>query len=160
MKCASWIIAGVALFSMASTAFAQLPDSKILTLDVARAIAEEAMAQCHSHGYRISVLVVDALNEPKFMLRDDGAPPVTAEVVKMTAAMTMIYDHPSAPGPGASPDGVSQSFVDGTMKARGAVPIKVGEATIGAVAVDGAPKRDDDVACATAALAKVAARLK
>lgn len=160
MKGCSWIVAGVALSSIASTVYADLPDSKILTLDVARAIAEEAMAQCHARGYHISVLVVDALNEPKFMLRDDGAPAVTAEVVKMTAAMAMIYNNPSAPGPGASPDGVSQSFVDGTMKARGAVPIKVGQATIGAVAVDGAPKRDDDVACATAALAKVADRLK
>src|SRR6185437_8361761 len=148
MKCCSWIVVGVALAATGSAAHAQLPDSKILTLDVARSIAEEAMAQCHSHGYRISVLVVDALNEPKFMLRDDGAPAVTAEVVKMTAAMAMIYNNPSAPGPGASPDGVSQSFVDGTMKARGAVPIKVGQATI------------DDVACATAALAKLADRLK
>jgi uncharacterized protein GlcG (DUF336 family) len=40
------------------------------------------------------------------------------------------------------------------------VPIKVGTATIGAVAVSGAPGGDKDAACANAALAKVADRLK
>lgn len=161
MQCHTWIAAGALVASsMAAPAYAQLPDSKILTFDVARAIAQEAMAQCHVHDYRITVLVVDALNEPRIMLRDDGAPAITAEEARMTATTAMIYDHPSAPGPSASPDGVSQAFVEGTMKARGAVPIKVGKATIGAVAVAGAPTRDQDVACATAALTKVADRLK
>lgn len=160
MKCHERIIVAAGLVSIAATAGAQLPESRILTLDVAQAIAEEAMAQCHARGYHVTVLVVDALNQPKYMLRDDKAPPVTAQIAKMTASSAMIYGHPSAPGPGASADGVSQSFVDGTMKAKGALPIKVGEAIIGAVAVEGAPKRDENVACATAALQKVADRLR
>jgi uncharacterized protein GlcG (DUF336 family) len=42
----------------------------------------------------------------------------------------------------------------------GGIPIRVGDQLIGAVAVSGAPGGDKDVACATAALAKVADRLK
>ena len=42
----------------------------------------------------------------------------------------------------------------------GGVPIKVGEATIGAVAVSGAPGGDKDAACANAGLAKVADKLR
>ena len=160
MKCFHWIVAGVAAISAAASAYAQLPDSKILTYDVAKAIAKETMAECHAHGYHISVLVVDALNEPKVMLRDDEAPGITAEEVKMTATTAMLYDSPSAPGPSPSPDGVSQAFVEGTLKARGAVPIKFGKVTIGAVAVAGAPEREKNVQCATTALAKVADRLK
>lgn len=160
MKCYQWIVAGATAFSLAAPAHAQLPESRILTFDVAKAIAKEAMAECHAHDYRIAVLVVDALNEPKFMLRDDEAPAATAEEVKMTATSAMLYDSPSAPGPAASADGVSQAFVDGTMKAKGAVPIRVNKVTIGAVAVAGAPERDQNVACANAALAKVADRLK
>ena len=160
MKCYRWVVAILAASSIATSASADLPDSKILTLDVARAIAKEAMTECHAHGYRISVLVVDALNQPKIMLRDDEAPAVTAEEVKMLATSAMLYDSPSAPGPSASPDGVSQAFVEGTLKARGAVPIKAGTVTIGAVAVAGAPERDQNAACATAALTKLAERLK
>ena len=47
----------------------------------------------------------------------------------------------------------------GTINAQGGVPIKVGEATIGAVGVSGAPGGDKDAACANAALAKVADKL-
>ena len=46
------------------------------------------------------------------------------------------------------------------INAQGGVPIKVGDQTIGAVAVSGAPGGDKDVACANAGLAKAADRLK
>jgi uncharacterized protein GlcG (DUF336 family) len=50
--------------------------------------------------------------------------------------------------------------VPGTINAMGGVPIKVGEETVGAVAVSGAPGGDKDAACANAALAKAADKLK
>jgi uncharacterized protein GlcG (DUF336 family) len=40
------------------------------------------------------------------------------------------------------------------------LPIKVGESTIGAVAVSGAPGGDKDAACASAGLSKVADKLR
>jgi uncharacterized protein GlcG (DUF336 family) len=160
MKYSRWIFMGMIASSLAATAQAELPDSKILTLDVARAIANAAMDACHARNYKVTVLVVDSLNEPKYMLRDDGAAAVTAEIARMTATTAMVYNHPSAPGPGASPDGISTSFVEGTLKAQGAVPIKVGQATIGALAVEGAPKRAENVVCANEALAKVASLLR
>ena len=49
--------------------FAQLPTMKILTVDVAQAIAQEAMAKCRADGYKVTVLVVDGLNAPKAMAR-------------------------------------------------------------------------------------------
>ena len=42
----------------------------------------------------------------------------------------------------------------------GALPIKVGDDTIGAVGVSGAPGADKDEACAKAGIDKVAAQLK
>lgn len=66
-----------AAFSM--SAFAQLPQSRVLTLDVAQTIATEAMAKCRADGYKVTVLVVDALNAPKAMLRDDGASASTSD---------------------------------------------------------------------------------
>jgi uncharacterized protein GlcG (DUF336 family) len=150
-----------ATMALTANAFAQLPASKILTLDVANTIAQEAMAKCRADGYKVTVLVVDALNAPKAMLRDDGATASTTEVAKMKATATMLYNRPSGPATPPAPGTTAPpATIPGTINAQGAVPIKVGEATIGAVAVSGAPGGDKDAACANAALAKVAERLK
>jgi uncharacterized protein GlcG (DUF336 family) len=153
------VLTAAAVFS--TSAFAQLPPSKILTLDVAQTIAQEAMAKCRADGYKVTVLVVDALNAPKALLRDDGATAATTEVAKMKATSTMLQNRPSGPAqplpPGTS---APPATIPGTINAQGGVPIKVGDATIGAVAVSGAPGGDKDAACANAALAKVADRLR
>src|SRR5690349_7275415 len=81
----------------ASSAFAQLPTTKVLTMDVAESIAQAAMAKCRADGYKVTVLVVDAMNSPKAMIRDDGAAPSTADVAKMKATATMLYNRPSGP---------------------------------------------------------------
>ena len=50
--------------------------------------------------------------------------------------------------------------VPGTINAMGGMPIKVGDQLVGAVSVSGAPGGDKDAACANAALAKVADKLR
>ena len=148
-----------AAFSM--NAFAPLPQSRVLTLDVAQAIATEAMAKCHADGYKVTVLVVDALNAPKAMLRDDGASASTTEAAKMKATSTMLYNRPSGPAQQPAPGTTAPpATIPGTINSLGAVPIKFGDVTIGAVAVSGAPGGDKDAACANAALAKLKDRLK
>ena len=82
-------IAGLVAFS--GTALAQLPNSKVLTMDVAQVIAQGAMEKCRADGYKVTVLVVDGLNAPKALLRDDGATASTTEVAKMKATATMLY---------------------------------------------------------------------
>ena len=144
-----------------AAALAQLPSSRILTVDVAHTIAQEALARCRADGYKVTVLVVDGLNAPKALLRDDGATAATTEVAKMKATATMLYNRPSGPAQPPPPGtAVPPATIPGTINAQGAVPIKVGEATIGAVAVSGAPGGDKDAACANAGLAKVADKLR
>ena len=144
-----------------SRAFAQLPSTKVLTMDVAQAIAQEAMAKCRADGYKVTVLVVDGMNAPKAMLRDDGASASTTEVAKMKATATMLYNRPSGPAqPLPAGTAAPPATIPGTINAQGGVPIKVGDTTIGAVAVSGAPGGDKDAACANEALTKLASRLK
>ena len=153
------VFAAAAAFS--GSALAQLPSSKVLTLDVAQEIAQEAMTKCHTDGYNVTVLVVDGLNAPKAMLRADGATASTTEVAKMKATATMLYNRPSGPAQPPPPGTTAPpATIPGTINAPGGVPIKVGDVTIGAVAVSGAPGGDKDAACANAALAKVAGKLK
>jgi uncharacterized protein GlcG (DUF336 family) len=141
--------------------FAQLPNSKVLTMDVAHTIAQEALNSCKASGYRVTALVVDGLNAPKALLRDDGATASTTEVAKMKATSTMLFNRPSGPAQPLPPGQVAPpATIAGTINAQGGVPIKVGEVTIGAVAVSGAPGGDKDAACANAGIAKVADKLR
>ena len=151
----------VSLAALSTSALAQLPTTRILTVDVAQTIAQEAMARCRADGYKVTVLVVDGLNAPKAMVRDDGATASTAEVAKMKATATMLYNRPSGPATPPPPGTANPpATIPGTINAQGGVPIKVGDATIGAVAVSGAPGGDKDAACANAGIAKAAGQLK
>jgi uncharacterized protein GlcG (DUF336 family) len=153
----------LALFTIATAAgaFAQLPTTKMLTVDVAQTIAQEAMAQCRANGFKVSVRVVDGANVEKAFLRDDGAGMATVQVATMKANTVMAFGRASGP-PANLPAGapVPAPVVPGTINAMGGVPIKVGDQVIGAVSVSGAPGGDKDAACATAALSKVEAKLK
>lgn len=161
MKLTTFAVLAAAAAALSNTAFAQLPSSKVLTMDVAHSIAQEALAKCRADGYKVTVLVVDGLNAPKAMLRDDGAAAATTEVAKMKATATMLYNRPSGPAQPLPPGTAAPpATIAGTINAQGGVPIKVGDATIGAVAVSGAPGGDKDAACANAALAKVADKLR
>ena len=147
--------------ALSTSAFAQLPQSRVLTMDVAHTIAQEAMTRCRADGYKVTVLVVDALNAPKAMLRDDGATASTTEVAKMKATATMLYNRPSGPAqPPPAGQAAPPATIPGTINAQGGVLIKFGDVTIGAVAVSGAPGGDKDAACANAGIAKVADKLK
>jgi len=150
----------VALPVLSTSTSAQLPTTRILTLDVAQTIASEALAKCRADGFKVAVLVVDGLNIPKALLRDDGAIPVTAEVAKMKATTTLLNDRPSGPRTPPPPGTPTPpAVIPGTINAQGGVPIKVNEVTIGAVAVSGG-SGDGDATCAKAGIAKVADKLK
>ena len=147
--------------TLSTSVIAQLPTSRVLTMDVAQTIAQAALARCRADGYKVTVLVVDSLNAPKAMLRDDGATASTTEVAKMKATATMLYNRPSGPAtPPPAGTAAPPATIPGTINAQGGVPIKVGDMTIGAVAVSGAPGGDKDAACANAGIAKAADKLK
>jgi uncharacterized protein GlcG (DUF336 family) len=139
----------------------ELPTQKLLTLDLAQTIAQEALAKCRADGYKVSVTVVDHANMLKAFLRDDGSNNVTIEVGRMKTNYVMAYGRASAPPANAVKGApLPPPPAANTIYAEGGVPIKVGNQLIGAVSVSGAPGGDKDAACANAALAKVADRLK
>jgi uncharacterized protein GlcG (DUF336 family) len=79
----------------------------------------------------------------------------------MKATATMLYNRPSGPAQPLPPGTAAPpATIAGTINAQGALPIKAGDMTIGAIAVSGAPGGDKDAACATAALAKFADKLR
>src|SRR5262245_50215812 len=132
----TFTILGVQIAALAAGGFAQLPASRVLTLEVAEVIAKEAMATCRARGYRATVLVVDSLNAPKVLIRDDGATASTTEVARMKATTAMLSEEESASvnldrARAAAPP----AAIPGTVNAGGGVPIKAAGITIGAVGI-------------------------
>src|ERR1051325_12009231 len=161
MKIATFALVTMSIVALSMNAYAQLPTTKVLTVDVAETIAQAAMAKCRADGYKVTVLVVHSLTAPKALIRDDGATAATTEVAKMKATATMLYNRPSGPPTPPPPGQAAPPLpIAGTINAQGGLPIKVGESTIGAVAVSGAPGGDKDAACAGAGLAKAADKLR
>jgi uncharacterized protein GlcG (DUF336 family) len=157
MRFTRFVVLAAVAAAFSSTASAQ----KVVTLDMAQTMAQEAMATCRTNGFKVTVLVVDALNMPKALLRDDGATASTTEMAKMKATATMLYNRPSGPAQPPPPGTPAPpAVIAGTVNAQGAVPIKAGDMTIGAIAVSGAPGGDKDAVCANAGIAKVADKLK
>jgi len=162
MKFTQFAVLAVVAAALSGNASAQgLPTQKVLTADVAQTIAQEAVAACRANGYKVSVRVVDSGNVLKAFLRDDGAALATVTLSEMKANSAMAFGRPSGP-PANLPPGTPPPppVLPGTINAMGGVPIKVDNQLIGAVAVAGAPGGDKDAACANAALAKVADKLK
>jgi len=79
-----------------------LPTEKVLTIEVAQTMAQEAMLQCRAKGYKVTVTVVDRGNELKALLRDDGAGLGSVQIGRMKTNSVMHFGFPSAP-PGGKP---------------------------------------------------------
>jgi uncharacterized protein GlcG (DUF336 family) len=160
------LVAGLGLvgigLAFVTNAHAQLLSHKDLSLASAITIATTAAELCKSQGYTVSVTVVGRAAEIVVQLRGDNAPPHTIEnsFRKAYSARTFrvpsgelvkrIKDNPTAPF----------VFLQNVVAAQGALPIKVGDDTIGAVGVSGAPGGEKDEVCAKAGIDKAADGLK
>ena len=153
------LVVGVAFVAPAR---AQLLDHKDLPLATAVAIATGAADYCKAQGYTVSVAVVGREAQVIVQLRGDDLPPHSIENSYRRAYTALTYRLPSSDIEKRvrSDAGNQLSHLAHVMAARGGLPITIGNDTIGAVAVSGAPAGDKDEACAKAGLDKAAALLK
>ena len=128
---------------------------------LAQTIANAAIAQCRTMGYRISVTVVDREGLPIIMMRDDGAGLSTPEGSDRKAYTARAFSQPSADFVKRlqdRPDTVGSRQYTRVLALAGGLPIKVGDEIVGAVGVSGTPGKDD--VCSQAGIDKVADQLK
>src|SRR4051812_30762613 len=148
--------------SLTTAADAQLVTTKHLSLPMAVAIATTAVQACSAQGYRVSVHVIGNMGEVLVAMRGDNTGPHTMENSMRKALTSRGQRIPS----GEFADNVAKTPNAGALRlgnmipARGALPIKVGQDTIGSIGVSGAPGGDKDEACAKAGIDKVADMLK
>ena len=134
---------------------------KNITLGLAQTIANAAIAQCRSMGFKISVTVVDREGLPIVMMRDDGAGLNTPEGSDRKAYTARAFSQPSAAFVKRlqdRPETVGSLHYTRVLALAGGLPIKVGDEIVGAVGVSGTPGKDDD--CSQAGIDKVTDQLK
>jgi uncharacterized protein GlcG (DUF336 family) len=156
------------LVTFAAAAFVSSPagaqgvlTQKNVSLAMAQTIANAAIAQCRTMGFKISVSVVDRDGLPIIMMHDDGAGLSTNEGSDRKAYTAASFKQPSADFVKRlqdRPDTVGSRHYTRVLALAGGLPIKAGDEVIGAVGVSGTPGKDD--VCSQAGIDKVADQLK
>lgn len=148
--------------ALSSTATAQgLVTQKNIPLAMAQTIAQAAVAQCESMGFKVSVAVVDRAGLTIVMLRGDGAGLHTPEGAERKAYTARTFGQPSADFVKRMtdrPDTAGSVHYSRVLALPGGLPIKAGNEVVGAVGVSGSPGKDD--ICSQAGIDKVADQLK
>ena len=88
-------VLGVATFillgAFSITALSQdLLTEKVMSLDMAQAIAQAAMAKCRADNYHVAVTVLDGGGQLRAFLRDDGAGLQTIDVSRRKSYTALI----------------------------------------------------------------------
>lgn len=148
--------------ALSTAALAQgLVTQKNISLAMAQTIAQAALTQCESMGFKVSVAVVDRGGQTIVMLRGDGAGLHTPEGAERKAYTARTFSQPSADFVkrlSERPDTVGSRQYTRVLALGGGLPIKSGNEVVGAVGISGSPGKDD--VCSQAGIDKVADQLK
>ena len=148
--------------ALVSPASAELLARKDLSANTALTIAQTALETCTKQGYTVSVTVVGRAGEVLVQIRGDNSNPHTMENSLRKAYTARTTRAPSGDLAKRLKENPQLSLINlaNVIAAQGALPIKIGNDTIGAAGVSGAPGGDKDEACVKAGLDKVADQLK
>jgi uncharacterized protein GlcG (DUF336 family) len=148
-----------AFFLFPSPGKAQVLTQHDVSVRMALTIAETALAEC---GSRTSIAVVDRAGRLRLLLQGDGASPHNPELARRKAYTARTFQQTSAEwAKRTETTNAGQRQLTDVIPLGGGVPIKVGQETIGAVGLSGAPMGQvQEEACAKAGIAKVADQLR
>lgn len=159
---ASLAVVSLCTGALASPASADLLSHKDISADMAITIAQTTIATCKANGYAVSATVVGRNGEIIVQVRGDNTGPHTIENSFRKAYTARTFRAPS----GALVERVKKDptlgliHLNNVIANQGALPIKVGEETIGAAGASGAPGGEKDEACVKAGIDKIADQLK
>lgn len=126
-------------------------------------LATETVAACAADGHNVAAAVTDRAGTLLALVRAEGAgnhTPAAASAKAYTSASSRNPTSGMAKAVQENPGAAGLADIPGFLVLAGGVPVKSGDAVIGAIGVGGAPGGHLDEACANAALEKFADRLK
>jgi uncharacterized protein GlcG (DUF336 family) len=143
--------------------YVEAPRAVAPSLALALEAATTAVGECKTRGYKCTVQVTDAANEPVVLLSGDGAGMRSLHLMKPKPVS--VYMHKTASSNAreeAKTDPQLADLIkgDSAITFGGALPIMVNGEMVGVITVSGTPNGTIDEACGQAGLDKIAARLK
>jgi uncharacterized protein GlcG (DUF336 family) len=158
MKC-FFPLLSVLVFSFPIQA-ADVLNVKLMTLDLARDIANQTLEACRKKGYNTAVVVVDRSGDAQVVLRDVYVSRHAVEIAERKASAVVMSGVSTQDFRTNRADiRVELNEVRGILLLQGGLPIRAGGSLIGAVGVSGAPGGEKDEACAAAGIKTVQERL-
>ncbi|MCI0350671.1 MAG: heme-binding protein [Acidobacteriales bacterium] len=153
MKRLQLIAAGLLVLFAALVAQAQLPAKRVLTLKVAKKIAEAAEVEAQKRGATVVIAVVDDGGYLLVLERLDDTQVASVEVGIAKARTAAIFRRPSKVFEDQVREGrVAALGLPGAAPLQGGIPIIFEGKVIGAIGVSGnTPQEDEDIAKAGAA---------
>lgn len=135
-------------------------DVKLMTLELARDIAQGAIDACRKDGYQVSVVVVDRSGRTQVLMRDVFANQYMTRLALSKANAVILSNVSSGELRKNRADIADElNLLDDLLVLDGGLPIAVAGSLIGAVGVSGAPGGDLDAACAQRGIDTVQERL-
>ena len=153
-----------ALSFVAVSAGAQpIRNERNMSLELASQLASTAVAACAAGGHAVTATVVDRGGQIKAVLRADNAATASLDSARRKAYTSAAFRMPTVTvmeNMQKTPGAQNLWQIYGVIGLAGGQPVKVGQETIGAIGVGGAPGGHLDDQCALAALEKVRELLK
>ena len=164
MPCLNKLSIAAALIAATTFSHAEgVRSEKNMSLELANQIAAATVAACAANGYAVSVTVVDRAGGVRAVQRADNAGAHTlgsSERKAWTSASVKNTTGAVMETAQKNPAAANLVYMPGVLLLAGGVPVKVGNETIGAVGVGGAPGGHLDEQCAVAGIDKVQDQLK
>ena len=142
-------------------ASAQLIQRKDLSYGIAKTIAENALEDCKTRGFAVSVVVVDRGGNTVVSLRADNASVHTTENARRKAYTAMTFKMTTEEfikDMATRPVRREQTTLPNVIAIGGGVPLKAGNDVIGGVGLSGSPGVDEP--CVMAGINKVKDQLQ
>lgn len=147
-------ILGLVLLVYSTIVHADLPVKQVLTLNVAKKVAEAAEAEAIKRGATVVIAVVDDGGHLILLERLDDTQVASVEVAIGKARTAAIFRRPSKVFEDQVREGrVAAIALPGATPLQGGIPIISNGKVIGAIGVSGnTPQEDEDIAKAGAAV--------
>jgi glc operon protein GlcG len=147
------LAAFAAALALPSTAGAELPSKRVLTLEAAKAVVSAAEAEAVKRGATVVIAVVDDGGHVVLLQRLNDTQVASVDVGIGKARTAAIFRRPSKVFEDQVRDGrVAALALPGATPLQGGVPLLVGGEVVGAIGVSGnTPQEDEDIAKAGAA---------
>jgi uncharacterized protein GlcG (DUF336 family) len=155
-------LCGLALLYPAGARAQALVSEKNLSQAAALEAASAARAKCRADGFNVTITVLDGAGRTKVVLSDDGARPHTIEHSLRKAYTALTYRTSSGEygkRAVASPLSVGPLHLPQITTSPGGLPIRAGDAVVGAIGVSGSPGGEKDEVCAQVGIDRIAGGL-